>query len=197
MYLQILTLGDSSLHLFLLFLTYFCILWLSLSKSECSWTHSFSKGVKSNKNPGCSLCSDIIRETAAPKTYLYGKQGTSGVRHTCAYVRSLHTCVSSSRVNQPKMCHSLKVEAKLKCNFSLLEPIFWGVFYCSKLWIAISPSRLELLTLFQSWELGHSTSYQLTYILTKLVLKVQTNCPYTSLNRDFFKSTFFSYAQPW
>ena len=59
------------------------------------------------------------------------------------------------------------------------------------LWTVIDPKRLGLLTLFQRWQLGHSISYQLTYILTKLVLNVKTNCPYTAFSQDFFKINHF------
>ena len=93
------------------------------------------------------------------------------------------TCISS---RHSQKCITLqKLSIKLNINFSLLKPILVGNFFeifCT----AIYCKQFKLLTYFQHWQLGHSISYQFTYILITLVLNVQTNRPYTLLGQDFF-----------
>ena len=93
-----------------------------------------------------------------------------------------HTCVSSR--------HGGKCVNLLKLRMELNTKIFKK--YFKRLFTAINRKLLERLTKFQRWELGMSISYQLTYILIKLVLNCHTNRPYTSYVQDFFfKSTIF------
>ena len=103
------------------------------------------------------------------------------------------TCVSGMH---SRKCVTLQ---KLRTELTIYIFLLWSIFldnFSEELWTTINPKPLELLTLFQRWELGLSISYQVTSGDRKLALNMLTNCPYTSLDFFFFLTTTFGYAQP-
>ena len=79
---------------------------------------------------------------------------------------------------QPKMCHSPKVDD----GVDIIEDLFSNI--KKKIFKLSSHLNCQSFLPNSNAELGLSISYQLTYIVIKLVLNFYLNRPYTLCGRD-------------